>query len=85
MFATPEEANADALEMLGVYKELCNSVLALPVLTGRKSEKEKFAGAVATYGRRGIPPTQPKRKRKRKPCRCWACTGNLPRTFWQYL
>lgn len=50
VFATPEEANADALEMLGVYKELCNSVLALPVLTGRKSEKEKFAGAVATYG-----------------------------------
>ncbi len=49
-FATPEEANADALEMLGVYKEIANDVLALPVLTGQKSEKEKFAGAVATYG-----------------------------------
>ena len=50
VFATPEEANADALEMLEVYKELANDVLALPVLTGVKSEKEKFAGAVATYG-----------------------------------
>lgn len=49
-FATAEEANADALEMLEVYKELANDVLALPVLTGKKSEKEKFAGAVATYG-----------------------------------
>ncbi len=49
-FATPEEADADALEMLEVYKELANDVLALPVLTGRKSEREKFAGAVATYG-----------------------------------
>ncbi len=50
VFATPEEANADALEMMGVYKDIANNVLALPVLTGRKSEKEKFAGAVATYG-----------------------------------
>ncbi len=49
-FATPEEANADALTMLDVYKQIANDVLALPVLTGRKSEKEKFAGAVATYG-----------------------------------
>ncbi|MCH5162466.1 MAG: proline--tRNA ligase [Clostridiales bacterium] len=50
VFATPEEANADALKMLEVYKEIANDVLALPVLTGRKSEKEKFAGAEATYG-----------------------------------
>lgn len=49
-FATAEEANADALEMLDVYKEIANDVLALPVFCGRKSEKEKFAGAVATYG-----------------------------------
>lgn len=49
-FATAEEAEADAMEMLGVYEEIANDVLALPVLTGRKSEKEKFAGAVATYG-----------------------------------
>ncbi len=50
VFATPEAADADALEMLEVYKDIANNVLALPVLTGRKSEKEKFAGAVATYG-----------------------------------
>lgn len=50
VFATPEEANDDALIMLGVYREIAENVLALPVLTGRKSEKEKFAGAVATYG-----------------------------------
>ena len=49
-FATGEEANADALEMLEVYKDLANNALCLPVLTGKKSEKEKFAGAVATYG-----------------------------------
>ncbi|MCM1367613.1 MAG: proline--tRNA ligase [Roseburia sp.] len=49
-FASAEEANADALEMLDVYKEIANDVLCLPVLCGKKSEKEKFAGAVATYG-----------------------------------
>ncbi|MCH5158590.1 MAG: proline--tRNA ligase [Clostridiales bacterium] len=49
-FATGEEANNDALEMMEVYKDLANNVLCLPVLTGKKSEKEKFAGAVATYG-----------------------------------
>lgn len=36
--------------MLAVYKEFAESCLALPVITGRKTEKEKFAGAVATYG-----------------------------------
>ncbi len=49
-FATAEEAEADAMEMLGVYEEIAKDVLSLPVLTGRKSEKEKFAGAVATFG-----------------------------------
>lgn len=50
VFATPEEANNDALEMMEVYRDIAKNVLALPVLTGKKSEKEKFAGAVATYG-----------------------------------
>ncbi len=49
-FATGEEANNDALEMMQVYKQLAGEALSLPVLIGRKSEKEKFAGAVATYG-----------------------------------
>lgn len=49
-FATPEEAHADAFEMMDVYRDIAENVLSLPVLCGRKSEKEKFAGAVATYG-----------------------------------
>jgi prolyl-tRNA synthetase len=35
--------------MLGVYKEFAENCLAIPVITGRKTEKEKFAGAVETY------------------------------------
>ena len=48
--ATEEEAEGETLEMLGVYKEFAENVLAIPVICGRKTEKEKFAGAVATYG-----------------------------------
>ncbi|MBE5781254.1 MAG: proline--tRNA ligase [Clostridiales bacterium] len=47
--ATNEEAQEETLKMLGVYKDFAFNVLAIPVLTGRKSEKEKFAGAEATY------------------------------------
>lgn len=48
--ATEEEAMEETLKMLGVYKEFAENCLAIPVLTGRKTEKEKFAGAVATFG-----------------------------------
>ena len=48
--ADREEAEKEAMEMLGVYKEFAENALAIPVFTGKKSEKEKFAGAVATYG-----------------------------------
>jgi prolyl-tRNA synthetase len=48
--ATEEEAVDETLKMLGVYKEFAENCLAIPVITGRKTEKEKFAGAVATYG-----------------------------------
>ncbi len=48
--ATAEEAEKETQTMLGVYKEFAENALAIPVLTGRKTEKEKFAGAVATYG-----------------------------------
>ena len=44
-----EEANEFALAMLALYKEFMENCLAIPVLTGRKTEKERFAGAVATY------------------------------------
>ena len=47
--ATQEEAEADTLRMLGVYKDFAENVLAIPVITGQKSEKEKFAGADHTY------------------------------------
>ena len=43
------EAEEFALTMLGVYQEFMKNCLAIPVLTGRKTEKERFAGAVATY------------------------------------
>ena len=48
--ATAEEAEAETQKMLGVYKTFAENCLAIPVITGRKTEKEKFAGAVATYG-----------------------------------
>lgn len=44
-----EEANTFALDMLALYEEFMETCLAIPVLTGRKTEKERFAGAVATY------------------------------------
>ena len=46
---TADEAEAEALRMLGVYKEFAETELAMPVLDGRKSESEKFAGAQHTY------------------------------------
>ncbi len=47
--ATEEEAETEALKMLEVYKEFAENVLAIPVIVGKKSEKEKFAGAKSTY------------------------------------
>ena len=47
---TAEAAEEETLKMLFCYAEFCKTVLCMPVLTGRKTEKEKFAGAVATYG-----------------------------------
>ena len=47
--ATEEEAEAETLQMLGVYKDFVENELAIPVVDGRKTEKEKFAGALRTY------------------------------------
>ncbi|MBR0515401.1 MAG: proline--tRNA ligase [Eubacterium sp.] len=47
--ATAEEAEARTIQMLNVYADFCENVLAMPVIKGQKTEKEKFAGAVATY------------------------------------
>lgn len=46
---TPEEAIAETEQMLNVYAEFAEKYLAMPVLKGRKTEKEQFAGAEATY------------------------------------
>jgi len=47
--ATETEAVEEALKMLEVYKTVAQDYMAMPVLTGEKTEKEKFAGAVNTY------------------------------------
>ena len=48
--ASEEEALEETMRMLNVYRDFAEQTLAIPVLTGRKTEKEKFAGAVATFG-----------------------------------
>ncbi|HJA70313.1 MAG TPA: proline--tRNA ligase, partial [Candidatus Lachnoclostridium stercoravium] len=47
--ATAEEAEERTIQMLNLYADFCEEVLAIPVIRGRKTDKEKFAGAEATY------------------------------------
>ena len=47
--ATAEEAEERTEMMLNLYADFCEEVLAMPVVRGRKTDKEKFAGAEATY------------------------------------
>ncbi len=47
--AMADEAIEETKRMLGVYQTFAEDYMALPVLTGEKSESEKFAGAVSTY------------------------------------
>jgi prolyl-tRNA synthetase len=47
--ATHDEAEAETRRMLGVYREFMEGYMAMPVVTGQKSESEKFAGALRTY------------------------------------
>ena len=47
--ATAQEAEDRTIQMLNVYADFLENVLAIPVIKGQKTEKEKFAGAVATY------------------------------------
>ncbi|MEG0994583.1 MAG: proline--tRNA ligase [Bacilli bacterium] len=44
-----EEARKETLQMLNIYANFFESILAIPVIKGEKTEKEKFAGAVNTY------------------------------------
>ena len=46
---TEKEAIEETLRMLNIYKKFFEEYLAIPVITGRKTEKEKFAGAEFTY------------------------------------
>jgi prolyl-tRNA synthetase len=54
--ATSEEAEKEVHDILEIYKETVEKELAIPVLTGKKSEKEKFVGAVYTTTMESIMP-----------------------------
>ena len=47
--ATEAEAEAETLQMLGVYRTFMEEWIAMPVVTGRKTDSERFAGALRTY------------------------------------
>ena len=47
--ATAEEAEARTIQMLNLYADFCEQVLAIPMVKGKKTDKEKFAGAESTY------------------------------------
>jgi prolyl-tRNA synthetase len=46
---TADEAQEETIKILNLYAEFCETVLAMPVVKGQKSDSEKFAGAVKTY------------------------------------
>ena len=48
--ATHDEAEEEARQMLGIYRDFQEGWMAMPVVTGLKTESEKFAGALRTYG-----------------------------------
>jgi prolyl-tRNA synthetase len=47
--ASPEDAQEEVIRMINVYKKFAEEYMALPVIVGRKTDSEKFAGAVETY------------------------------------
>mmetsp|Transcript_3265 Transcript_3265/g.9985 ORF Transcript_3265/g.9985 Transcript_3265/m.9985 type:complete len:569 (+) Transcript_3265:91-1797(+) len=56
-FATKEDADKEVLDILDLYKAVYEELLAVPVIQGRKSEAEKFAGALYTVTVEGFIPT----------------------------
>ncbi len=50
LHSSEEEAMEETIKMLNVYRDFAEQTLAIPVFTGRKTEKEKFAGGLATFG-----------------------------------
>ena len=49
MHETAEDAKEETMRMLKVYEDFYRETLAIPAITGKKTEKEKFAGAISTY------------------------------------
>ncbi len=49
LHATAEEAIAETEQMLNIYADICENILAMPVVKGLKTDREKFAGAERTY------------------------------------
>jgi prolyl-tRNA synthetase len=47
-FATLEEAGKEVLDILDLYRRVYEEILAVPVVPGKKSEEEKFAGGLYT-------------------------------------
>ena len=56
MHETEEEARTETLKMLEIYDDLGRDILAVPFSKGRKTEKEKFAGALETYSIEALMP-----------------------------
>jgi len=56
MHETEEEARTETLKMLDIYNELGRDVLAIPFSCGRKTDKEKFSGALETYSIEALMP-----------------------------
>ena len=52
--ASAEEAEAEALKMVGIYQQFVEEYLAMPVTVGLKTDQEKFAGAIKTYSIEGM-------------------------------
>jgi prolyl-tRNA synthetase len=52
--ATADEAETEARLILGIYRRFAEEWMAMPVITGVKTESEKFAGAVRTYAMEGL-------------------------------
>jgi len=56
LHATKDEAVQETLQMLDIYQTLGKDLLAIPFVTGMKTEKEKFAGAINTYSIEALMP-----------------------------
>ena len=54
--ATEQEAQAEAMQMLEIYREVAEGTVAVPVVTGEKSESERFAGANHTFSLEALMP-----------------------------